>query len=41
MKKTKWFLLSLLLVAGMLLVACGGGDTEPVAEEAAPAPAAE
>ena len=37
MKKTKWFLLSLLLVAGMLLVACGGGDTEPVAEEAAPA----
>lgn len=37
MKKTKWFFLSLLLVAGMLLVACGGGDTEPVAEEAAPA----
>jgi raffinose/stachyose/melibiose transport system substrate-binding protein len=37
MKKTKWFFLSLLLVAGMLLVACGGGGTEPVVEEAAPA----
>lgn len=37
MKKTRWFLLSLLLVVGMLLVACGGGDTESVAEEAAPA----
>lgn len=37
MKKTRWFLLSLLLVAGLMLAACGGGDTEPVVEEAAPA----
>jgi multiple sugar transport system substrate-binding protein len=34
MKKTNWFLVSLLVILAMLLVACGGSEEEP-AEEAA------
>lgn len=33
MEKKRWFLLTLLLIAGLMLVACGGGETTPTVEE--------
>lgn len=36
MQKTKFWLLSLLLILAMALVACGGGGDEPTAEETEP-----
>jgi multiple sugar transport system substrate-binding protein len=41
MKKIKWLLICLLLVSGMLLAACGGGETDPEPDVAATTPAEE